>query len=79
MFEAWEKKPAWPETEERLVELAADVVVLGAMPFLSSSSSFSLVKSLLRSFYRSFSYSTDSTMVTARLRFTKFAVPIEPR
>ena len=36
-------------------------------------------KSLLRSFWRSFSCSTDSTTVTARLRLTKFAVPIEPK
>lgn len=77
MFDACEKKPAWPETLDLLVEEAADDAFVET-PNLSSSSSFNLQKSLFRSFYRSFSCSTVSTMVTVRLRFTKFEVPIEP-
>ena len=75
MLEAWEKKPAWPDTEERFVEEAAEPEVAPRTPARSSSSSFSFVKSLKRSFYLSFSCSTDSTTVTARFRLTKFAVP----
>jgi hypothetical protein len=41
VLEAWLKKPAWPLTEDLFVELVADVVVLEAIPFLSSSSSLS--------------------------------------
>ena len=75
MFDVAEKKPAWPETEDRFVEEAADPVALVDPPDRSSSRSLSLLKSLLSSFWRSFSYSTDSTTVTARLRLTKFDVP----
>jgi len=78
VFDAWEKKPAWPDTDERFVDEAIEAVVgLVETPFFSSSNSFSFTNNLWSSFYLSFSCSTDSTIVTARLRFTKFEVPIE--
>ena len=77
MFDACEKNPAFPDTDDRLVDDAAEAVAFVLVPDLSSSRSLSLWNSLLSNFCLSFSCSTDSTVVTALLRFTKFAVPIK--
>jgi len=71
---ACEKKPGWPETDERLVDDDC-VVLFDTRPWRSSSISLSFWKTFSKVFCRSFSMSAVSMTVIDLFLLTKFEVP----